>query len=73
MRQVETDSYLVIEVIGGLDVYSDDVYLCSLHNKTLNDFSYNDKVDKKKLEDAIDDELDTLDVLDKLNDPYNNV
>ena len=42
MRQVETDSYLVIDVIGGLDVYSDDVYLCSLHNKTLNDFSYTD-------------------------------
>jgi hypothetical protein len=73
MKQVVTDSYLVIEVIGGLDVYSEDVYMCSLHGKTLSDFTYNGKVNKKKLEEAIDDELDTLEVIEKINDPYNKV
>jgi hypothetical protein len=47
--------------------------MCSLHGKTLNDFRYNGKIDAKKLEDAVDDELDTLETLDKINDPYNNV
>lgn len=73
MKQVITDSYVVIEVIGGLDVYMGETYMCSLHGKTLNDFRYNGKVDKNKLEEAIDDELDTLDTLDKIQDPYNNV
>jgi hypothetical protein len=73
MKQVNTDSYLVIEVIGGLDVYIDDTYMCSLHGKTFGDFEYNEKVDTKKLEAAIDDELDTLEVMDKINDPYNKV
>ena len=70
MKQVVTDSYLVIEVIGGLDIYSEDVYMGSLHGKTLSDFTYNGKVNKKKLDKAIDDELDTLNVIEELNDPY---
>jgi hypothetical protein len=73
MKQVVTDSYEVIEVIGGLDAYIGETYMCSLHGKTLKDFTYNGKIDKEKLEAAIDDELDTLDTLDKINDPYNNV
>ena len=73
MKQVNTDSYLVIEVIGGLDAYIDDTYMCSLHGKTLNDFKYNGKIDKKKLEAAIDEELDTLEIMEKINDPYNKV
>jgi hypothetical protein len=73
MKQVVTDSYVVIEAIGGLDAYMGETYMCSLHGKQLDDFRYNGKIDKKKLEEAIDDELDTLDTIDKINDPYNNV
>jgi hypothetical protein len=73
MKQVVTDSYEVIEVIGGLDAYIGETYMCSLHGKKLDDFRYNGKIDSKKLEAAIDDELDTLDTLDKINDPYNNI
>ena len=73
MKQVVTDSYVVIEVIGGLDAYMDEAYVCSLHGKKLDDFRYNGKVDKKKLEEAVDDEIDTLETLDKIQDPYNNM
>ena len=73
MKQVVTDSYIVIEVIGGLDAYMGETYMCSLHGKKLDDFKYNGKIDKGRLEEAIDDELDTLETLDKINDPYNNV
>ena len=71
MKQVVTDSYVVIEAIGGLDVYMGETYMCSLHGKTLNDFRYNCKVDKKKLEEAVDDEIDTLETLNKIQNPYN--
>ena len=73
MKQVVTDNYVVIEVIGGLDAYIDETYMCTLHGKKLDDFKYNGKIDSKKLEAAIDDELDTLDTLDKINDSYNNI
>lgn len=57
MRSVNTDSYLVIEVIGGLDAYSDDLLVCCLNGKTLADFSYDEKVDTDKLESAILEEI----------------
>lgn len=57
MRSVNTDSYLVIEVIGGLDAYSDDLLVCCLNGKTLADFSYDEKVDTNKLESAILEEI----------------
>lgn len=57
MRSVNTESYLVIEVIGGLDAYSDDLLVCSLNGKTLADFSYDEKVDTDKLESAILEEI----------------
>ena len=57
MRSVNTDSYLVIEVIGGLDAYCDDLLVCCLHDKSLDDFSYDEKVDTDKLESAILEEI----------------
>ena len=74
MRGTKTDSYLVVEVIGGLDAYSDDLLVCCLNGKTLADFTYNGKVDKDKLEDAIDEELDVLDTMARaIEDPYLNL
>jgi hypothetical protein len=64
MRQVETPSgYLAIERIGGIDVYMDDCLVCELTAKTMSNFSYDEKIDTNKLEEAIEDELDTERVL----------
>ena len=58
MKRVVTNSYEVIEAISCLHVYMGKTYMCSLHGKTFNDFSYNGKVDRNKLEEAINGELD---------------
>ncbi len=69
MRQIETpNGYLVIECIGGLDVYMDDCFVCELHGKSFADFSYNESIDCNKLDDAIDDELDTERIMAKLRE-----
>lgn len=69
MKQVNTtNGYLVIERNGGLDVYMDDVFVCELHGKTLAHFSYDEKVDVEKLDDAIEEELDTIETINKLNE-----
>ena len=73
MRSVNTDSYLVIEVIGGLDAYCDDLLVCSLNGKTLADFTYDGKVDKEKLEDAIYDEYMLDNLMEDLRDSYLNL
>lgn len=72
MKQVTTVyGYLVIERIGGLDVYYDDAFVCELSGKSLSDFSYDGIVNVDKLDDAIGDELDTLDVMEVITDPFN--
>lgn len=68
MRQVNTNNYLVIEVIGGLDAYCDDVLVCCLHGKTFAHFSYDGKIDKDKLEKAIEDEIELVDLVEKLRE-----
>jgi len=70
MRQIVTpDGYLAIERIGGIDIYSSgDCLVCELNKKTFADFSYNGKVNGDKLDEAIEDELDTLDVMEKLDE-----
>ena len=70
MRQIVTpNGYLAIERIGGIDVYSSgDCLVCELSNKTLADFSYNGKVNGDKLDEAIEDEIDTMDVMEKLDE-----
>ena len=66
MRQIETpNGYTAIEVIGGIDVYCDDCYVCELSGVSFDNF-----VDENALDDAIDDEVDTLAVMDKISDPY---
>ena len=72
MRQIETKGgYLVVERIGGLDVYMDDNLVCELSGKTLSSYSYDDKIDTDKLDDDISEELGTLEVLGKVSDPFN--
>ena len=72
MKQVITDyDYLVIERIGGLDVYYGDAFVCELSGKSLSDFSRDEIVDVDKLDDAIWDEIDTLDVMERITDPFN--
>jgi len=67
MRQINTPSgYLAIERIGGIDVYMDDCLVCELTGKTMSHFSYDEKVDTNKLEEAIEDELDTERVLNSI-------
>jgi len=70
MRQIVTpDGYLAIERIGGIDIYSSgDCLVCELNKKTFADFSYNGKVNGDKLDEAIEDELDTLDVMENLDE-----
>jgi hypothetical protein len=71
MIQVETpNGYLVIERIGGMDVYMNDCLVCELSGN-LSSYTYDDKVDGEKLDAAIEDELDTLNVLENITDPYN--
>lgn len=67
MTNVETENgYLVIERIGGLDVYIDDCLVCELSGKSLSDYKSTDDLDS-----AIEDEIDTLRVMDRITDPYN--
>lgn len=67
MKQIETpNGYVAIEVIGGIDVYCDDCYVCELSGVSFDNF-----VDENALDDAIDDELETLAVMDTITDPYN--
>jgi hypothetical protein len=74
MRSVNTDSFLVVEVIGGLDAYCEDLLVCCIHGKSLDDFSYDGKIDTDKLEEAIDDEMETLNIMENvINDPYLNL
>ena len=69
MRQIVTpNGYLAIERIGGIDVYMDDCLVCELSGKSLADFSYNSKVNGDELDEAIEDELDTLNVMEKLDE-----
>ena len=71
MTHVNTpNGYLVIERIGGMDVYRDDCLICEL-NGNLSYYTFDGKVDYEALENAIDEELDTLEVLEELNNPYN--
>ena len=73
MTHVETpNGYLVIERIGGMDVYRDDCFVCEL-NGNLSYYMKDEKVDGDALDAAIDEELDTLEVLEELNDTYNFV
>lgn len=68
MKQVETpNGYLAIETIYGIDVYMDDFYVCEL-SRTFADFSYDEKIDFDKLEDAIEDEIDTLNVMERIRE-----
>ena len=58
MKHITTPcGYLVVERSCGLDVYKDDVFVCELHEKTMADFAYDEKVDTFELDDAIDDEI----------------
>ena len=71
-RMVTPNGYLVIENIAGLDVYRDDTCLvCELFGKSFANFTYDNKVDGDKLDKAIEDELGTLEVLEKITDPFN--
>ena len=69
MKQIETpNGYVAIEVIGGIDIYLFDCYVCELSGVSFDNF-----VDENALDDAIDDELDTLKAMDRITDPYNFV
>ena len=67
MKQIVTpNGYLAVERIGGIDVYMDDCFVCELHKKTFAYFSYNGIVNVNELDEAIEDELDTLNVMEDL-------
>lgn len=73
MTQIETpNGYLAIERMGGIDVYMDDCMVCELCNVTFDDFREDcdeeDGIDTGKLEEAIEDEIDTLSVMEKLDE-----
>ena len=71
MLHVETpNGYLVIERIGGMDVYMDECLVCELSGN-LSSYTYDDEVDGEKLDAAIEEELETLNVLETITDPYN--
>ena len=72
MNNIETaNGYLVVERIGGLDVYREDIFVCELCGKSFSDFTYDEEIDSDELDSAIEDELDTLDVIEAISDPYN--
>lgn len=67
MKQIETpNGYTATERIGGIDIYEGDDFVCELNGVSLDNFT-----NESELDDAIEDELDTLRVMDKINDPYN--
>lgn len=69
MKQIETpNGYIAKERIGGIDIYEGDDLICELNGVSLDNFT-----DENALDNAIEDELDTLRVMDKINDPYNFV
>ena len=69
MKKATTpNGYLAIERIGGIDIYMDSCLVCELNKKTLDDFTYDEKINGDKLDEAIEDELDTLNVLEKLDE-----
>jgi len=69
MKQIETpNGYTATERIGWIDIYEGDDLVCELNGVSLDNFT-----DDSALDDAIEDELDTLRAMDKINDPYNFV
>lgn len=65
------NGYLVVERIGGMDVYMGDCLVCELSG-TIEDYMYGDDgLDGEKLDEAIEDELGTVNVMNTITDPYN--
>lgn len=59
--------YVVRESTSGLDVYTDtemEHYVCELSGVSLDNFRYDGDVDDDKLEDAIKDEIEVLEILE---------
>lgn len=72
-RVVTPNGYVVVERINGLDVYEDEAeksFVCELNGKELKDYSYNGQVSGERLDVDIEDELDTMRIMDKLDYPY---
>ena len=67
MEEYTTElGYYVKETINGLDVYEDGTIVCSLDNKTLADYTYNDVVDDEKLEADIKEQIEVSNFLDNM-------
>ena len=74
MLHTETpNGYLVVERLGGMDVYMDECLVCELSGSLSFYMDDNDNIDGDALDAAIDDELDTLEVLERITDPYSFV
>ncbi len=72
MLHTETpNGYLVVERLGGMDVYMDECLVCELSGSLSFYMDDNDNIDGEKLDAAIEDELDTIHVLERITDPYN--
>lgn len=72
-RVVTPNGYVVVERINGLDVYEDEAeknIVCELNGKELKDYSYNGQISGERLDVDIEDELDTMRIMDKLDYPY---
>jgi hypothetical protein len=69
---IETKAgYKVSQTAFGLDVYDDkENFLFELAGKTLSDYIYNGLIDTNMIDNDIEDEEDTRNILNRLDYPY---
>ena len=63
MRTKDADVYSCTERLGGIDVYRDGELVTTLDGVSFNDFDFEDQ-----LVDAIDDSIETDNIINKLNE-----
>ena len=67
MRQYEmtSDFYEVVETSHGLDVYENDEFVCEITGMSLDNFTYDGKVSEAELGQAIKEEIEVEEFLNK--------
>jgi hypothetical protein len=63
--EMTSDFYEVVETSHGLDVYEDDQFVCEIAGMRLDNFTYDGKVSEAELGQAIKEQIEVEDFLNK--------
>jgi hypothetical protein len=63
--EMTTDFYNVVETMHGLDVYEDGQFVCEITGMCLDDFTFDGKVSEAELGQAIKEQIEVEDFLNK--------